>query len=298
MPFVSKSQQRAAFGGYLGPEMKRKAKHWADVTPDIKHLPEHVEKKANFWNGFTDELFKYADGGIPGMAEGVSEAKMLPNINKPSHVSEGVVAGSIPKSYKPHIPTVKATHHATTPMVKYMGKSAGLISGIAKGIGGMIARNPGKALIGAATVGPAAYTVAKDTSNFMKMASKQEDNMEREEMIKIAEEYVTMGRLMAKGYVAEMEKIGAGPVGKLISHAPKSIQKELRAQAAKTITMSRETLRALGNKSSKELLFHKVLNPKMTNIPKLDLLVGDAKIPVKGKARNLDMRMIANKMGL
>lgn len=31
--------------------------------------------------------------------------------------------------------------------------------------------------------------------------------MEREELMKIAEEYITMGRLMARGYVAEMEKI-------------------------------------------------------------------------------------------
>ena len=32
---------RAAFGGYLGGEMKRKAKKWAEETPDIKNLPEH-----------------------------------------------------------------------------------------------------------------------------------------------------------------------------------------------------------------------------------------------------------------
>lgn len=30
---------RAAFGGYLGPEMKRKARQWAHETPDIKSLP-------------------------------------------------------------------------------------------------------------------------------------------------------------------------------------------------------------------------------------------------------------------
>lgn len=44
MPFVSKSQMRAAFGGYLGPEMKAKAKEWADETPDIKDLPKKVKK--------------------------------------------------------------------------------------------------------------------------------------------------------------------------------------------------------------------------------------------------------------
>ena len=35
---------RAAFGGYLGPEMQAKAKGWAAETPDIKHLPAHVSK--------------------------------------------------------------------------------------------------------------------------------------------------------------------------------------------------------------------------------------------------------------
>lgn len=34
---------RAAFGGYLGPEMKSKAKQWADETPSPKDLPKHVK---------------------------------------------------------------------------------------------------------------------------------------------------------------------------------------------------------------------------------------------------------------
>ena len=45
MPFKSKKQMRAAFGGYLGSEMKSKAKEFADATPDIKSLPEHVSSK-------------------------------------------------------------------------------------------------------------------------------------------------------------------------------------------------------------------------------------------------------------
>jgi hypothetical protein len=43
-PFKSKAQERAAFAGYLGPEMKSKAKSWADIT-DQGSLPEHVQKK-------------------------------------------------------------------------------------------------------------------------------------------------------------------------------------------------------------------------------------------------------------
>ncbi len=40
MPFKSKAQMKAAFGGYLGSEMKSKAKEWADETPNIKSLPK------------------------------------------------------------------------------------------------------------------------------------------------------------------------------------------------------------------------------------------------------------------
>jgi hypothetical protein len=47
MPFKSKAQMRAAFGGYLGPEMKKKAKGWADETPSPKSLPAHVGKKSS-----------------------------------------------------------------------------------------------------------------------------------------------------------------------------------------------------------------------------------------------------------
>lgn len=46
MPFKSKAQMKAAFAGGLGPEMKSKAKTWADETPNRKRLPEHVGKKA------------------------------------------------------------------------------------------------------------------------------------------------------------------------------------------------------------------------------------------------------------
>ena len=44
MPFKSKAQMKAAFGGYLGPKMKKKAKQWAKETPNKKGLPEHKRK--------------------------------------------------------------------------------------------------------------------------------------------------------------------------------------------------------------------------------------------------------------
>ncbi len=44
MPFKSKAEARAAFGGYLGPAMKANAATWEDETPGgIKRLPEHVK---------------------------------------------------------------------------------------------------------------------------------------------------------------------------------------------------------------------------------------------------------------
>ena len=44
MPFKSKAQMKAAFGGYLGAEMKDKADTWAHETPNIKSLPTHAKK--------------------------------------------------------------------------------------------------------------------------------------------------------------------------------------------------------------------------------------------------------------
>ncbi len=45
MPFKSSSQLRAAFGGYLGKEMKSKAPQWAKETPNISKLPTHHSGK-------------------------------------------------------------------------------------------------------------------------------------------------------------------------------------------------------------------------------------------------------------
>lgn len=45
MPFKSKAQMRAAFGGHLGSEMKSKAREFAHETKDLKSLPGHVSGK-------------------------------------------------------------------------------------------------------------------------------------------------------------------------------------------------------------------------------------------------------------
>ncbi len=49
MPFKSKSQMAAAFAGGLGPKMKKKAKLWAEHTPNIEDLPEHADTEKSFW---------------------------------------------------------------------------------------------------------------------------------------------------------------------------------------------------------------------------------------------------------
>lgn len=45
MPFKSKRQMRAAFGGHIPGISKEKAKEWADETPDPKGLPERAPKE-------------------------------------------------------------------------------------------------------------------------------------------------------------------------------------------------------------------------------------------------------------
>ena len=42
MPFQSKRQQRAAFGGYIPGISKEKAKEWAKETPSFKALPDRA----------------------------------------------------------------------------------------------------------------------------------------------------------------------------------------------------------------------------------------------------------------
>ena len=45
MPWKSKAQMKAAYGGFLGKKMKDKASEWSAATPNIKKLPEHAKKK-------------------------------------------------------------------------------------------------------------------------------------------------------------------------------------------------------------------------------------------------------------
>lgn len=58
MPFVSKAQARAAFGGYLGKEMKEKAQEWANETPNMKKLPQHKKKSGNYSEGVINQAKK------------------------------------------------------------------------------------------------------------------------------------------------------------------------------------------------------------------------------------------------
>ncbi len=68
MPFKSKAQMKAAFGGYLGQEMKKKAKQWAEETPNISDLPNKKGKrKIKFHKSCVPKLNtieRYHDGGI------------------------------------------------------------------------------------------------------------------------------------------------------------------------------------------------------------------------------------------
>ncbi len=55
MPFVSKAQQRFMFARH--PKM---AKEWADKTPDIKGLPEHVKKSKVYKKAYSEERNRLA----------------------------------------------------------------------------------------------------------------------------------------------------------------------------------------------------------------------------------------------
>lgn len=54
MPFTSKAQMKAAFGGYIKGFSKERAKKWADETPNISGLPEHVKSRSkSYQKGFS-----------------------------------------------------------------------------------------------------------------------------------------------------------------------------------------------------------------------------------------------------
>lgn len=55
MPFRSKAQMGAAFGGHLGPEMQQKASEWAHETPNIKKLPQHADKNEITMEPYVDD---------------------------------------------------------------------------------------------------------------------------------------------------------------------------------------------------------------------------------------------------
>ena len=59
MPFKSKAQTRAAFGGYLGPQMKKKATKWAKETPNMKKLPQHVKKETKLNEAVLENTFNF-----------------------------------------------------------------------------------------------------------------------------------------------------------------------------------------------------------------------------------------------
>ena len=80
MPFESKSQQRFMFAKH--PEM---AKEWADKTPDISALPEHVKKMAE--GGTTAGNPSDLDAGVKDAS--VSDF-LLPYLLAPSSMTEGL----------------------------------------------------------------------------------------------------------------------------------------------------------------------------------------------------------------
>ena len=62
MPFQSKAQMGAAFGGHLGPKMKSKARTWAHETPNIKSLPARKGKRKTSRAHQGDNLSNLARG--------------------------------------------------------------------------------------------------------------------------------------------------------------------------------------------------------------------------------------------
>lgn len=77
MPFKSKSQARAAFGGYLGPIMKAKAAAWEDETPGgIKSLPQHAGKSSGIFTSRKPSAPPMKNSAMSGLAATRHRLKM------------------------------------------------------------------------------------------------------------------------------------------------------------------------------------------------------------------------------
>ena len=109
MPFKSKAQERAAEGGYLGPKMKAHANLWAKHTPDLKDLPEHVEKKA----AALLEAFTHLQKVAAGIASDPFVA--TPTITTPGASTEYLGGASSPF---PPVPTAPPAVEAGTPSLQ------------------------------------------------------------------------------------------------------------------------------------------------------------------------------------
>jgi hypothetical protein len=114
MPFQSKIQARAAFGGYLGEKMKRSAKEWADKT-DFSSLPNKKKKKKSVLHM---PLEKSDGGGIGGMTTTSGGAGVItigqgsyPGFRKKKKIEKkkSTIAMPIEKSSEYHVATEKKT---------------------------------------------------------------------------------------------------------------------------------------------------------------------------------------------
>lgn len=101
MPFKSSAQMRAAFGGYLGPEMKSKAATWAKETPNIEKLLDHINNnQMNKKTILKKSVGKYKGKGGP-MADALNNTAsgVYDGINKVgSDIGSGI--GAIGKGIK------------------------------------------------------------------------------------------------------------------------------------------------------------------------------------------------------
>ena len=86
MPFKSKAQARAAFGGYLGKEMQQKAPEFEDATPGgIKSLPTHVKNTSGILGSRTNAPAKVGTAGLGATRHRLS----TPRKDSMRHIKKG-----------------------------------------------------------------------------------------------------------------------------------------------------------------------------------------------------------------
>lgn len=153
MPFKSKKQMAAAFGGYLGPEMKKKASKWAEETPNISKLPKKVKKtKKEGIEGALDTVYAvqkpYSGCQLTSLVQpvdplvGLGGSEVMPDNIHAVYPDQEMAQSAAETLYNEHVLQEKALEDKKLKVIEAIKKGINKLEGARKQHVDMIKENP------------------------------------------------------------------------------------------------------------------------------------------------------------